>query len=251
MAGHSHWAGIKYKKARVDAARGKLWSKLARNITVAAKTGGGDPAANPRLRLAVEKARQANMPRDSIERAIKKGTGQLAGEAYEEVIYEGYGPGGVAVMCQALTDNRYRTGPEIKWIFESRGGNLGSAGCVAYLFERKGLLTVAADDADEEQLLEITAEAGADDLRRTGQLYEITCPPESFERVSRALQDAEIKTQLAEISMVPKTVVPIDADVGKKVLDLIEQLQDHDDVQNVYSNFEVPDAVMAQLAEQQ
>jgi len=248
MAGHSHWAGIKHKKARVDAARGKLWSKLSRNVTMAARTGGGDLSANPRLRLAVDKARAANMTRDSIERAIKKGTGELEGESYEEVTYEGYAPGGVALMCEVMTDNRNRTQPEIKRIFESAGGNLGAAGCVAFLFERKGLITVSVEDVDEDRLIEIAAEAGADDIKPTGQIFEITSPPESYEAVKKALDEAEIETQVAEISWVPQSQLTIDAETGRKVLALIDKLQDHDDVQNVYSNFDVPDEVMAQLA---
>ena len=249
MAGHSHWAGIKHKKARVDAARGKLWSKLARDILVAAKTGIPDPASNPRLRLAIDKARAANIPRDSIERAIKKGAGELESESYEQITYEGYGPGGVAVMCDVLTDNRNRTAPEIKRIFESRGASLGSAGCVVYLFERKGLLTVLTENADEDRLIDLAAQTDADDVKHTGQIYEITCRPEVFEQVKAALDNAEIKTEVAEIAMVPKTLVTLDADVGRKVLELIEQLEDHDDVQNVYSNFDIPDAVMAQLSQ--
>ena len=248
MAGHSHWAGIKHKKARVDAARGKLWSKLSRNVTMAARTGGGDLSASPRLRLAVDKARAANMPRDSIERAIKKGTGELEGASYEEVTYEGYAAGGVALMCEVMTDNRNRTQPEIKKIFESSGGNLGAAGCVAFLFERKGLLTVSVEDVDEDRLIEIAAEAGADDIKPTAQIFEITSPPESYEAVKKALDQAEIETQVAEISWVPQSQITIDADTGRKVLTLIDKLQDHDDVQNVYSNFDVSDEVMAQLA---
>jgi len=249
MAGHSHWAGIKHKKARVDAARGKLWGKLVRNITIAAKMGGSDASANPRLRLAIDKARAANMPRDGIERAVKKGAGELGGQSYEEITYEGYGPGGVAVMCDVLTDNRNRTAPEIKKIFESAGANLGSTGCVGYLFERKGLLTVGVDDADEDQLIEVAAETEADDVKLTGQIYEITCRPEVYEQVKNGLDQREITTQVAEIAMVPQTLVTVDAEVGREVLNLIEQLQDHDDVQDVYSNFDIPDEVMAQLSQ--
>lgn len=249
MAGHSHWAGIKHKKARVDAARGKLWGKLVRNITIASKLGGSDASTNPRLRLAIDKARAANMTRDGIERAVKKGAGELGGQSYEEITYEGYGPGGVAVMCEVLTDNRNRTAPEIKRIFEAAGSSLGSTGCVAYLFDRKGLLTVGVDDADEDELIEVAAETEADDVKLTGQIYEITCRPEVYEQVKNGLDQREIKTQVAEIAMVPQTLVTVDAEVGRKVLNLIEQLQDHDDAQEVYSNFDIPDEVMAQLAE--
>jgi len=180
MSGHSHWAGIKYKKAANDAKRGKLWSKISRMIIVAAKNGGGDPEANLALRYAIDKAKAANMPKDTIEKAIKKGTGELGGVHYEEVLYEGYAPGGIAVMVEGLTDNRNRTGPEIKKIFEKRGGSLGASGCVSWMFSKKGLITVDAKAIGEDYLLEIALSAGAEDLQNTGQLYEITCQPSAF-----------------------------------------------------------------------
>ena len=252
MSGHSHWAGIKHKKAAVDAKRGKLWSKLARKMTMAAKMGGGgDPDSNARLRLAIDKARAANMTRDGIDRAIKKGTGELGSENYEEITYEGYAPGGVALMCETLTDNRNRTSPEIKKIFETRGGNMGSSGCVSYLFDRLGLCIVSTADASEDQLLEVVLDAGADDIRQSGDIFEILCEPDAIEAVKKALDDAEIATTLAELSMVPQNTITVDAETGRKVLTLIDVLNDHEDVQNVYANFDIPDDVMAQLAAEQ
>lgn len=247
MAGHSHWARIKRKKATVDSRRGRLWSKLGKTITVAARLGGADPDANPRLRLAMDKARNANMPKDTMEKAIKKGTGELAGESLEEIIYEGYGPGGAAILCQALTDNRNRTGPEIKKLLERCGGNLGSSNCVAWLFNQKGVFTVEAKDASEEALMEAVLDAGADDVRAVGNAFEITCEAADFERVRSALAANDIPTQSAEISMVPSATVTLDAGAGRRILRLLEELDDHDDVQNVYSNFDIPDAVMAEL----
>ena len=249
MSGHSHWAGIKYKKAANDAKRGKIWSKIARMIIVAAKAGGGDPAANLSLRYAIDKAKAANMPKDTIEKAIKKGTGELEGVNFEEVLYEGYGPGGVAIMLEALSDNRNRTGPEIKRIFEKGGGSLGTSGCVAWMFSKKGLITVAASTADEEQLLEIALTAGAEDMRTTGAVYEITCDPAAYEKLKQALQEREIPTEVSEISMVPQNTVPIsDQASAKKVIALMEVFEDHDDVQNVYANFDIPDEIMAGIS---
>jgi len=246
MAGHSHWSSIKHRKAAVDTRRGRLWSKLIRNVIVAAKTGGGSPDANLSLRYAIDKAKQANVPNDTIDRAIKKGTGEIEGEQYEEVVYEGYGPGGVAVMAVCLTDNRNRTGPEIRKIFESRGGSLGSTGCVAWMFEQKGLITVSTTDTDEDRLLEIALEAGAEDLKQEGEEFEIYCPPGEFEAVKNAITAAEIPIQLAEISMIPQSTVKLEGDQAKKIMDLMETLEDHDDTQNVYANFDVPEEVMAE-----
>jgi len=249
MAGHSHWAGIKHKKAANDAKRGKIWSKIARMIIVAAKTGGGDPAANLALRYAIDKAKAANMPKDTIEKAIKKGTGELEGANFEEVRYEGYGPSGVAIMVEALTDNRNRTGPEIKRIFEKHGGSLGTSGCVGWMFGKKGLITVSTANVDEEQLLEIALNAGADDMQNTGRLFEITCEPSAFERLRKALQDKEIPTEVAEISMVPQNTVSVsDESVAKRIISLMDAIEDHDDVQNAYANFDIPDEIVAQLS---
>lgn len=248
MAGHSHWAGIKHKKAANDAKRGKLWSKIARVIIVAAKAGGGDPTQNLSLRYAIDKAKDANMPKDTIEKAIKKGTGELGAINYEEVLYEGYASGGVAVMVDALTDNRNRTAPEIKKIFERRGGSLGTSGCVNYMFSKKGLITVSTDAADEDTLMEVALGAGADDMENVGEIYEITSQPEAYDELKKAIEDAGIAIESAELSMMPQNTVEVaDVDAAKKILALMEDFEDHDDVQNVYSNFDIPDEVMAQI----
>jgi YebC/PmpR family DNA-binding regulatory protein len=249
MSGHSHWAGIKHKKAVVDAKRGKLWSKLARMVIVAARNGGGDPAANLSLRYAIDKAKAANMPKDTIEKAIKKGTGDLGGVAYEEVLYEGYGPSGVAIMVEALTDNRNRTGPEVKRIFEKHGGSLGTTGCVNWMFHKKGLVTVDASKANEDDLMELALGAGAEDMQNTGEVYEITCDPAAYEELKKALEEKEIPTEVAEISMVPQTMVNIeDEAVAKRIISLMEAFDDHDDIQNAYANFDIPDEVMAKVS---
>jgi len=249
MAGHSHWAGIKHKKALVDAKRGKLWSKLSKAIIVAARTGGGDPATNLRLRYAIDDARAMSMPKDNIERAIKRGTGELEGGNLEQVIYEGYGPGGVAVLCDVLTDNRNRTASEIRKIFELANGKLGTSGCVAWMFQSKGLFLIPADQTDEETLLEIALEAGADDVRLDSGNFEITCTPDDFQQVSQALSEADLKPEVSKVTLLPKTTVDLDAPTAQKVLKLMERLDDHDDVQNVASNFNIPDEVMAEIGE--
>ena len=249
MSGHSHWAGIKYKKAANDAKRGKVWSKVARMIIVAAKNGGGDPSANLSLRYAIDKAKEANMPKDTIEKAIKKGTGDIAGVTFEEVLYEGYGPSGVAIMVDALTDNRNRTGPEIKKIFEKHGGSLGASGCVNWMFSQKGLITVNNANVDEEQLLELALNAGADDVKTEGDIAEITCAPAAFDELKKALEDNEIPTEVAEISMVPQTTIEIsDTHTAERIISLMEAFDDHDDVQNAYSNFDIPDEVMQKIS---
>lgn len=249
MSGHSHWAGIKYKKAALDAKRGKVWSKVARMIIVAARQGGGDPSANLSLRYAIDKAKAANMPKDTIEKAVKKGTGELEGTSFEEVQYEGYGPSGVAVMIEALTDNRHRTGPEIKRIFEKHGGSLGTTGCVNWMFTQKGLITVSTANADEEQLLEIALNAGADDMQNTGEVFEITCDPAAYEQLKATLQDTGIATEVTEISMVPQNTIDISDDhVAKRVLSLMEAFEDHDDVQNTYANFNIPADTLARIS---
>lgn len=248
MSGHSHWSGIKHKKAAIDAKRGKAWSKLARALIVAAKNGGGDPSQNLALRYAVDKSKAANMPKDTIAKAIKKGTGEVAGVSFEEVLYEGYGSGGVAVMVDALTDNRNRTGPEIKKIFEKRGGSLGTSGCVSWMFSKKGLITVSTSSAEEDELMEIALSAGADDMENMGEIFEITCEPAAYDELKRALEEKEISTEVAEISMVPQNTVPIeDVEMAKRIVALMEEFEDHDDVQNVYANFDIADDVMSQL----
>jgi YebC/PmpR family DNA-binding regulatory protein len=245
MSGHSHWAGIKYKKAALDAKRGKVWSKVARMIIVAARSGGGDPAANLSLRYAIDKAKAANMPKDTIEKAIKKGTGDLEGVNFEEVLYEGYGPKGVAVMVEALTDNRNRTGPELKRTFEKHGGTLGTSGCVSWMFKKKGLITVSTENADEDQLLEIALSAGADDMQNVGDVFEITCDPNSYEELKKTLQEKEIAIEMAEISMVPQNTIEInDEQTAKKIISLMDAFEDHDDVQNTYANFDIPDEII-------
>ena len=246
MAGHSHWANVQHKKARMDAKRGKVWTKVARLITQAAKDGGGDPDANPALRLAIEKAKSANMPKDTVERSIKKGTGELAGEAFEEITYEGYGPGGVAIMCKTLTDNRNRTAPEIKKIFERAGGNLGTSNCVAYLFAQKGVFVIPADGTNEDKLMEVVLEAGADDVEESGEIFEVTCNTNAFESVRSALQQAEINFESADLSMIPNSTVQVtDAQAARKILKLMETLDDHDDVQTVSANFDIPDELVS------
>jgi YebC/PmpR family DNA-binding regulatory protein len=250
MSGHSHWAGIKHKKALVDAKRGKLWSKLAKAIIVAAKMGGGDPNANIRLRFAIDEAKAVSLPKDNITRAIKRGTGELEGSNLEEVVYEGYGAGGVAILCEVLTDNRNRTAPEIRKVFELGNGKLGGTNCVAWMFESKGLFMIPGDKIDEDKLMEIALEAGADDVKRDGDKFEITCDPSLYQNVSKALADAGLTPEVSQITRLPKTTVDLtDPDTAQKVLKLMERLDDHDDVQNVSSNFNIPDDVMAKIGE--
>jgi YebC/PmpR family DNA-binding regulatory protein len=249
MSGHSHWSGIKHKKAANDAKRGKIWSKIARMIIVAAKAGGGDPNANLTLRYAIDKGKAANMPKDTIEKAVKKGTGELGPVNYDEVLYEGYAPGGVAIMVEALTDNRHRTAPEIKKIFEQRGGALGATGCVGWMFKKKGVITVKASAIDENALMELALGAGADDMTTAGDFYEIVCQPSAYEQLKKALEAGNIPVETAEISLVPDTTVAVnDEDTARKLLALMETFEDHDDVQNVYSNFDIPDAILAKLS---
>lgn len=246
MSGHSHWAKIKRAKASTDAKRGRVWSKLARRIIVAAKAGGGNPDENLQLRYAIDDAKAANMPKDTIAKAIKKGTGELGGVSYEQIIYEGYGPGGVAIMADCLSDNRNRTGPDMRRIFENAGGQLGATGCVAWMFERKGSFVISAEKADEDTLMEIALDAGADDVRDEEGIFEITCAPAAFGAVRQALTDREIEPDVAELAMIPSNTVTVEGQQAKQVIRLVEALEDHDDVQNVYSNFDVPDAVMAE-----
>jgi YebC/PmpR family DNA-binding regulatory protein len=245
MSGHSHWATIKHKKGAIDAKRGKLWSKLSRAIIIAARSGGGDPTMNLKLRYAIDKARAVSMPKDNIERAIKRGTGELEGVTYEEITYEGFGPGGIALMVDVLTDNRNRAAGEVRKIFEKCGGNMGSAGCVGYLFERKGVLGVDARGVDEDTLMGIVLDAGADDLKQLGDTFEITCDPASFNQVQEALKASNITPTHAEITQLPKVSMDTDLESARKVLRLVEALDDHDDVQNVYSNLNLTDEVLA------
>lgn len=247
MAGHSHWARIKHKKGVTDARRGRLWSKLARNIIVAAKRG-ADPRDNLQLRYAVDKAKQANMPKDTIENAIKKGAGGGEGANFETVYYEGYGAGGVAILAEALTDNRNRTAPEVKKIFERTNGNIGSAGCVQWMFSSKGQVTVPVAAADEDRIAELALEVGAEDYVQDGDVWEISCEPGVFESLREMLSKAGITPASAELSMVPSSTIKVDGDNARKVLALVEALEDHDDIQNVYANFEISDEVMASVS---
>jgi YebC/PmpR family DNA-binding regulatory protein len=248
MAGHSHWANIARKKSLIDAKRGKLWSKLAKAIIVAAKHGGADPDANLRLRYAIDAAKAVSMPKDNIQRAIKTGTGELKGGDLEESLYEGYGAGGVAVLCEILTDNKNRTAPEIRKIFEMCGGKLGGTGCVAYLFERKGVVRVPQASCGEDRLMEIVLEAGADDVKLAGDRWEVTCEPAAMAAVADAVRQAGLEAESSEIVRIPTNTVAVDdVDTARKVLDLMERLDDHDDVQSVAANFSIPDEAMAQL----
>jgi YebC/PmpR family DNA-binding regulatory protein len=244
MSGHSHWATIKHKKGAIDAKRGKLWSKLSRAIIIAARHGGGDPTMNLKLRYAIDKARAVSMPKDNIERAIKRGTGEMEGQQFEELTYEGIGPGGVAVLVDVLTDNRNRTNGEVRKVFERHGGKMGSAGSVGYLFERKGVFGVPAAGMDEDTLMGIALDAGADDLKRAGDSFEITCDPASFNQVKEALEKNHVTPTLAEISQVPKSPRDVDPEAGVKVMRLLEAIDDHDDVQNVYSDMNMTDAIL-------
>lgn len=245
MSGHSHWATIKHKKGAIDAKRGKLFSKLSRAIIIAARHGGGDPEMNLKLRYAIDKARSVSMPKDNIERAIKRGTGEAEGIVFEEVTYEGYGPGGVAILVEALTDNRNRTVSEINKVFDRGGGKMGSAGCAGYLFERKGIFSIDAAATDEDTLMGIALDAGADDLKRAGGTFDVTCDPSAFNQVQEALKKNNLNPTVAEITQLPKAPVDVDAETGRKVIRLMEALDDHDDVQNVYSTANISEEMVA------
>jgi len=249
MAGHSHWAGIKHKKALIDNKRGKVWSKIAKALMIAAKLGGGDPATNARLRVPLADARSARMPKDNIDRAIKKGTGELEGGDVEEILYEGYGPGGVAVMCDILTDNRNRTAPELRKLFEVHGGKLSATGCVSYLFERKGLITFSDTVCEEERLFELALAAGAEDVRHDRGQYEITCAPEVYSDVLDAIDSFGLEPDVKQVTRIPVSTVELDAETGRRVLKFLELLDDHDDVQGVSANFNISDDVMAEIAQ--
>ena len=250
MSGHSKWSSIKHKKGAADAKRGKLFSKLTRAIIVAAKDGGPDPAANLALQNAIEKARSNSMPKDNIDRAIAKGAGTDADSAaYETVVYEGYGPAGVAVIVEALTDNRNRTAGEVRHIFAKNDGNLGGSGAVAWLFERRGVVLVAADGADEDDLTMAAAEGGADDVTLDGSTFEVLSAAEQLAAVREAVADAGFAIESAELTMLPKTTVAVeDENEAKKILRLIDQLEDDDDVQEVYANFDIPERVLEEVA---
>ena len=249
MSGHSKWSSIKHKKGAADAKRGKIFTKIIKEITVAARIGGGDPDGNPRLRTAIMGAKSKNMPVDNITRAIKKGTGELEGVHYEEHTYEGYGPGGAAIFLEAMTDNKNRTVSEIRAALGKAGGNLGENGCVGWMFEQKGLIVVKAEAKTEDDLMELAIDAGADDLQTVDEHYEITTAVENFEAVRKALEDAGVPMELAEITRIPQNTVSIDEKKGKALLKLMDILDDHDDIQKAYSNFDISDEVMAAIIE--
>jgi len=242
MSGHSKWATIKHKKGAADAKRGRLFTKLIKEITMAARLGGGDPGGNPRLRKAIDDAKAVNMPADNIKRGIQRGTGELPGVSYEEVTYEGYGPGGVAVLIDAMTDNKNRTLPEIRTIFAKNGGNLGESGSVRFLFQKKGYLTVEKEKATEDQVMEAAIEAGAEDVTSSGDLHEIVCAPDALPEVKTALEGKGLELAVAEIDMIPTTEVTLDQRKADQMMRLMEALEDHDDVQHVWANFDFEEA---------
>jgi YebC/PmpR family DNA-binding regulatory protein len=248
MSGHSKWHNIRLKKGKMDAERGKTFTKLAREIIVAAKAGGGNPDANVRLRMAIQKARESSMPADNIKRAIQRGNGELEGANYDELTYEGYGPGGVAVLVEVLTDNRNRTVAEIRNQFSKNGGSLGEQGCVAWIFDPKGLISVPKDGVDEETVMMAALEAGADDVRVEDETFDVVTAPEELPAVRQAIEAAGLKYTLAEVTMLPKTTVRIEGKEAQQTLRLMDGLEDHDDVQHVYANFDIPESVLAALA---
>jgi YebC/PmpR family DNA-binding regulatory protein len=247
MSGHSKWSSIKHKKGAADAKRGKIFTRLIREITVAARMGGGDPNGNARLRTAILAAKTENMPKENIDRAVKKGTGELEGVSYEEQNYEGYGPGGVAVLVDCLTDNKNRTVADVKYLFEKYGGNLGEPGCVAWMFDKKGLIVVEKNQVDEEKLLDLALEAGAEDVNEEEREFEVITSPSDFETVKEAIDNAGIPYTLAEISMIPKNTVKLEGKKAQQMVNLMSGLEDNDDVSHVYANFDIPDEVMEAL----
>jgi YebC/PmpR family DNA-binding regulatory protein len=242
MAGHSHWAKIKRAKGANDVQRGKIWSKIARKIIIAAKSG-GDPRDNLSLRYVIDEAKGANMPRHTIENAIKKGTGELGGENYENAVYEGYAPGGIALLIEALTNNRSRTAPDLRAILEKAGGNLATSGSVAFQFTKQGIITIKADGADEDKLIELSLEAGADDVKNQGEVFEVLTSPIAYLKVKEAIEAAGIPIEGAEITHLPNNTIPLDAESAQKLLRLVDTLEDNDDVQSVSHNAEIPDSV--------
>jgi YebC/PmpR family DNA-binding regulatory protein len=248
MSGHSKWATIKHKKGALDAKRGKIFTRLIKEITIAARQGGGDPDSNPRLRTAVAAAKAENMPADNIKRAIQRGTGELPGATYEEISFEGYGPGGVAIIVEATTDNRNRAVSEIRHTFAKNGGNLGEPNSVRFMFSKKGIIGVAKDAATEEQLMNIVLESGGEDLNDEGETWEIVTEPQSFEAVAQAVRDAKIETVMSEITMIASTYTRLEGAVAAQMIRLLEALEDHDDVQNVYSNFDMDAQQLEEVA---
>ena len=251
MSGHSKWSTIKHKKGAADAKRGKIFTKIIKEITLAARLGGGDPEGNPRLRQAVLAAKAENMPKDNIDKAIKKGSGELEGAAaYEEVTYEGYGPGGVAVLVEVMTDNKNRTVSEIRHIFSKHGGNLGENGCVSWIFEKKGNIVFNKNDVDEDALMELVLEAGGEDVVEQESEYEVITDPSAFEAVREAIEKAGLTYVMAEIGMIPQNTVKMDEKKAEQMLKLMEKMEDNDDVQHVYANFDIPDEIMEKLGQQ-
>jgi YebC/PmpR family DNA-binding regulatory protein len=248
MSGHSKWSTIKHKKGAADARRGKIFTKIIKEITVAARMGGGDAGGNPRLRSAIQAAKTENMPKENIERAIKKGTGELPGVSYEEATFEGYGPGGVAVLVEILSDNRKRTVADIRHIFSKSGGNLGEAGCVSWMFDKKGLIVFEKNKVDEEKLMDLALEAGAQDVRETDKEFEVIADPADFERVKKQLEEAKLTPTYAEVGMIPQSTVRLNGKEAQQMLRLMESLEDSEDVQHVYANFDIPDEEMEQLS---
>jgi YebC/PmpR family DNA-binding regulatory protein len=241
MSGHSKWSTIKHKKGAADKKRAKVFTKLIKEITVAARMGGGDPGANPRLRRAIDSAKTQNMPKDNVDRAIKKGTGDMDGVNYEEILYEGYGPGGVAVMVECLTDNKNRTIADVRYIFNKAGGNVGTDGCVAWMFDKKGVITISKEHADEETLMEVALEAGAEDIKDEGETFDVLTAPEDFDAVKDAIDGAQIPCEVAEISMVPQNTTAVSGKEAEQMIRFMEALDDNDDVQNFYTNADIPD----------
>ncbi|MFH0763540.1 MAG: YebC/PmpR family DNA-binding transcriptional regulator [Candidatus Omnitrophota bacterium] len=243
MSGHSKWATIKHKKAATDAKRGSLFTKLIKEITVAAR-GGGKPETNPRLRVAIERGKEASMPADNIERAIKKGTGELEGVSYEDIVLEGYGPGGVAFYVEGVSDNKNRTTSEVRTIFTKKGGNMAGAGSVSWMFEKKGYIVIAKSSIDEDKLMSVVLDAGAEDMVTEDENYAVKTAPADFFKVKKAIEDNKIKIETAEIELIPKSTVKVTGEDAKKVLDLVNGLEEHEDVQNVYANFDIPDELL-------
>jgi len=247
MAGHSKWANIKHRKGRQDAKRSKLWSKCSRAIIVAAKAGGGDPDANLNLRYAIDEAKAQNMPKDTIENAIKKGTGELEGVSYESAIYEGYGPAGVAVMLDCLTDNKNRTVPELRKLFEKYGGNLGESGCVAFNFDQRGQIFINKEGVEEEAVMDAALEAGADDVQDADESWEVLCEPGAYMGVRKGLEEAGYTFESAKIAMIPNNIVQVTGKDAQKVMNFMDAIEDHDDVQNLHANFDIPEEELAAL----
>ncbi|MCL5124456.1 MAG: YebC/PmpR family DNA-binding transcriptional regulator [Deltaproteobacteria bacterium] len=248
MSGHNKWSTIKHKKGAADAKRGKVFSKLIKEITIAARMGGGDPEGNPRLRTALNAARTANMPKDNIEKAIKRGTGEIEGVNYEEITYEGYGPGGVAVLLEALTDNKNRTVAEIRHIFDKYNGNLGETGCVNWIFQKKGVVEIPAEGLTEDEVMELALESGAQDVKTDGDAFEITTDTTDFEAVRKAIEDKGWKIELAEITMIPSNTVKLEGKKAEQMLKMMDTLDDHDDLQKAYANFDISEEEMIKLS---